>query len=225
MDDDYIETDLQRWTKILHKLENDINTMSPSITIDEDSTKLIGRLNITKTMQCMVQEERFGESFGDVRIEKNGYMVIHSGAKRGNAFVRGTCQYLSGKNKIQFIINRNHIKYYLFFGIMPKSKSMPKDEIDMKASAYGWQTDDVTVRHAFGKTVSENIYDMQNMTKFEIELLLDCDNRKISYFNQQTKRKRELNVDITICPLPWQLVFYLYDIGHSVQLISSEHSL
>jgi len=197
-----------------------MNTVSPLITIREDSTKLIGKLNFTERMQYIEQEERFRESFGNVRIEENGHMVIHSGFKRGDAFVRGICEYSLGKHKIRFIIQRKNLKYYLSFGIISKLKSIPQNENDMKISTYGLTSYDETIRRTTTTPFNENVQDMRGQTTFEIELSLDCDNRKISYFNQQTKHMREMNVDITICPFPWQLLFYLYDAEQSIQLIS-----
>jgi hypothetical protein len=68
-------------------------------------------------------------------------------------------------------------------------------------------------------TVDENFQDMKGQTTFEIELQLDCDNRKISYVNQRTKNRREMNVDITKCPFPWQVRFYLYKAGDCVRFL------
>ncbi len=51
IDDDYVETDLHGWTIILEKLKNEIINISPLITIQEDSTKFIGKINVTGTIQ------------------------------------------------------------------------------------------------------------------------------------------------------------------------------
>ncbi len=190
------------------------------ITIHEDSTKLNGKISVTKAMQHREQDERFGELFGNVRIEENGRMIIHGGTK-SDACVRGTCEYSLGKHKIRFIVTKKDTSYWMSFGIISELKSIPQNQVDMERSTYGWTSDDQTLPLSAKKPVSKKFQDMSDQTTFEIELSLDCDNRKISYFNQQTKNTREMNVDITICPLPWQLLFYLFDVGDCVQLISS----
>ncbi len=190
------------------------------ITIHEDSTKLNGKISVTKAMQHREQDERFGELFGNVRIEENGRMIIHGGTK-SDACVRGTCEYSLGKHKIRFIVTKKDAAFYMSFGIISKSQLIPQNEGDMKRSTYGWTSDDQTLPPSVKMPVSKKFQDMSDQTTFEIELSLDCDNRKISYFNQQTKNTREMNVDITKCPLPWQLLFDLFDVSDCVQLISS----
>lgn len=198
-----------------------MNTISPPIGIYEDSTKLIGRLHVTNIIQSIVLEERFGESFGDIYIEKNGQAVIHSDLSTGDAFVRGTCEYSLGKHKIRFIIKRKKARYHLLFGIISKSKSIPQHEVGVEESIYGWQSNDDTIPRTPEKPVSQDFGIMRDQKTFEIELLLDCDNQKISYFNQQTKNMREMDIDIKRCPFPWQLLFYLFDIDDCIQLIST----
>jgi hypothetical protein len=50
--------------------------------------------------------------------------------------------------------------------------------------------------------VNRDSQESESQTKYEIELLLDWDNPKISDFNQQTKHTREINVDITVYTFP-----------------------
>jgi hypothetical protein len=198
-----------------------MNTVSPLITIHEDSTKLIGKISVTKAMQFIEQEERFGESSGDVRIEMNGHKIIHGSSEVGDAFARGTCKYSLGKHNIRFVVTKESTEFFMSFGIISKLELIPQKEVDMGRSTYGWQSDDKTLPLAARMPISEELRDMSGQTTFEIELLLDCDNRKISYFNQQTKNRRAMYVDITKCPLPWQLLFYLFDVSDCVQLVSS----
>jgi hypothetical protein len=82
---------------------------------------------------------------------------------------------------------------------------------------YGWSSDDIAYGAEMG--VGKNFRDMKGQTKFEIEFELDCDNRQISYVNQKTKNRRKINVNIEKCPFPWQVEFYLFETGDSVQLL------
>jgi hypothetical protein len=83
----------------------------------------------------------------------------------------------------------------------------------------GWSSDD-GIENSDDEIVGDkNFRDMKGQTRFEIELQLDCDNRKISYVNQGTKKRREMNIDITKCPFPWQVLFYMYAVGDCVQLL------
>ena len=66
----------------------------------------------------------------------------------------------------------------------------------MKKSVYGWTSNDQLLPLATSLPTDKKFQDMRNQTRFQIELLLDCDNRKISYTNQHTENVRETNVDI-----------------------------
>ncbi|CAF3851009.1 unnamed protein product [Rotaria sp. Silwood1] len=149
----------------------------------------------------MNQDEKFGESIGNIRIEENGCVAIHMGSRRSDAFIRGICEYSLGKHKLRFL------------------------ETDMKISTYSWCSNDNTIPLHADSQVSKDFRDMRYQTKFEIELLLDCDNQKIIYFNQQTKNKREMNIDVTICPFPWQLLFYPHAVEDCIQLISTSEQV
>jgi len=219
-DDDYVETDLRTWTNKLEQLKRDVTTVPPSISIFEDSTKiLIGKMYVSSTRQTLGQKERFGEFFGNIRIEDNGRVALYSGSGESNAYVRGKEEYSKGKHQIRFIINKN--SYVMSFNIVSKSTPIRRMSSFEIGTVYGWQTDDCINNPDSDLQVKRKFKDLQGETTFELELAIDCDNRKISYFNERTKNTREMNVNIDKCPFPWQLEFYLYDIGDRIQLVSS----
>ncbi len=222
IDGDYVETDLRAWTVTLEKLQRDLNTPSSSITISEDPTKtLIARMIFSVSKPQTEFDEIFGDFRGQVRIENNGHAVRHCGEKRSDAFVRGIGEYSSGKYKIQFIVNKQATSSDILFGIVSKRMPLPRLLNEMEYSIFGWWSNDETYPRNIGLSTNKNSRDLKGEPRFEIELLLDCDNQIISYFNERTKAKRELNVDIKKCPFPWQLVFNLYNGGDQVRLIPS----
>ncbi len=214
-----METDLRTWTTILKKLKDDINTYSPSISIQEDQTQiLIGKMSIlTTAAQHSRQIERFGESIGDIRIDNNGRLATHCGPSDDKALVYGVGEYSLGKHYIRFLFKKNSTEYITSFVIV--SKLMPISGEMSDYEAYGWATNDGVYCPGVEMAVDKNFRDMNGRTTFKIELQLDCDNRKISYVNQRTKNRRELNVDTTRCPFPWQVRFYLYEAGDCVTLL------
>ncbi|CAF3669040.1 unnamed protein product [Rotaria sp. Silwood1] len=223
IDDDFVETDLHKWTTMLEKLQHNVNNFSPLITISEDSTKLlVAKLFVSSTRQQDLENyEQFGISFGNVCIAENGYLAYHSGPRRENAFVCGMKEYSSGKYSIRFVMNKKDPEYIMSFNIISKSISILNKKFHIVKSSYGWYTDDGICCYDVDMPSYKLGHDMDGEPTFEIELLIDCDNRKISYFNERTKNRREMNVDIAICPFPWQLVFNLYDVEDSVRLLSS----
>ncbi|CAF4602712.1 unnamed protein product [Rotaria sp. Silwood2] len=60
IDDDYVETDLRTWTNMLQKLKDDINTFSPSISVQENSEEiLVAKIYVSTTLQQLRQQEKF----------------------------------------------------------------------------------------------------------------------------------------------------------------------
>ncbi|CAF4414109.1 unnamed protein product, partial [Rotaria sp. Silwood2] len=222
IDDDFVETDLLTWTKILEELEYDINNISSSTAIHEDPTKLlVAKISIDSTMQQHLEDERFGKSMGNVCIADTGHLAYHLGPERSDAFVCGKQEYSSGKYKIQFIMNKKNSICVTSFNIISKSTSIATNEFIVEESSYGWYSNDDICCGGADLSSYKLRHDMKGETTIEIELLLDCDNQKISYFNERTKNRRAMNVNIRKCPFPWQLLFYLYDVEDSVRLVSS----
>jgi len=214
-----VETDLRTWTTLLQKLKDDVSAYSPSISIQEDQTQiLIGKMSVlTTAAQHSRQIERFGESFGNIRIYNNGRLATHCGPFNGRALVRGIGEYSSGKHYIRFLFEKNSTEYINSFVII--SKLMPIGGKFFNYDVYGWSTNDGIYCPGVEMAIDENFRDMKGQTTFEIEFQLDCDNRKISYVNQRTKNRREMNIDITKCPFPWQVRFYLFEVGSRVTLL------
>jgi hypothetical protein len=92
-------------------------------------------------------------------------------------------------------------------------------------SVYGWSSDDQTVGGSYSQ--SQNSYnqrDMKGETTLQIEFFIDCDNKKVSYYNERTRCTKEMNVDLDLCPFPWKLYFYLYDIDDRVRILTSNRT-
>jgi hypothetical protein len=219
VDDDYMETDLRTWTTMLQKLKDDINRYSPSISIREDRTQiLVSKMYVSTTaMQHSRQCERFGKSTENIRIDNNGLLAIHCGPKNDSAWVRGIGEYSSGKHNIRFLFEKTSTLYTTWFNVV--SKLMPISDKMSSQKSYGWSSDDHILCPDIAKAIDKNFQDMIGQTTFEIELQVDCDNRKISYINQRTKNRREMNVNISKCPFPWQVQFYLFEVGDCVTLL------
>jgi hypothetical protein len=221
-DDNYVETDLRAWSTKLENLKRDVNAAFPLFTVTEDPRDvLIAKMYVSIVQQQLELTERFGEFNGDIRIEEDGRVAVHNDASASNAYVRGMTDYSKGKHKVRFHIHKNPTMFLISFDIISKSVGISGLWSNTKYSAYGWCTDDGANNPDKTSQIPEYFRDLRGETSLELELLIDCDNRKISYFNERTKNTREMNIDIKKCPFPWKLQFFLYNAGDRVQLISS----
>ncbi|CAF1330986.1 unnamed protein product [Rotaria sordida] len=225
-DDDFIETDLRIWTDILEKLKHDVYKVSSSMTVSEDPTKLlVAKIFISSSVsQYLEIDERLEKSIGNVCITENGHLAHRLGLERERTFVIGKHEYSSGKYKIRFVMNKKNSKFVMSFNIISKYTRIQQHEFELSKSSYGWYSDGDTCG-GVELPSNKNKYSMESETTSEIEFLLDCDNQKIGYFNERTKNRREMKINLTKCPLPWKLLFYLYDVEDSVRLLSSKQLL
>lgn len=213
-DDDFVEKDLHLWTLQLENLRKELTTAVSSMTLREESQDaLVNNIYLSSITQHLYVNDSFLRSVGDIDIADNGQLAIHGDKKRSDAFLCGKNEYSKGKHKIRFIINKKNSNYITTFGIA---------SIDSQLAVYGWSSDDQIVGVGYGSAKSSyNQRDMKGETILQIELTIDCDKRKISYFNERTRCIKEVYVDLNMCPFPWQLYFYLYDIGDRVRLLPS----
>jgi hypothetical protein len=142
-------------------------------------------------------------------------VAVQCGPKSDDTFVRGIGEYSSGRHNVRFLFKKSNIESGTWFSVV--SKKIP-------ISAYcndrfGWTSNDTAFPSNTKLPMEKSLQDMMGQTTFEIELHVDCDNRKISYVNRRTKNQRELKVDIKKCPFPWQLEFYLYEPGDCVRFL------
>ncbi|CAF1203567.1 unnamed protein product [Adineta ricciae] len=219
IDDDYVETDLNTWKTMLQELQNDLTAFTPLLSIHEHPSQILVSKVALSIPKDRVKQEKFGKPYGSVRIEGNNLIAVHCGTKNGTALVRGVGEYSSGIHKIRFLFKKSDIDYITSFGIVSKLMSLDLKTSDSSYKCYGWNSNDSTCAPGADQLQCKNLQDMIGQALFEIELTLDCDNRRISYINQRTQNRRELNIDITKCPFPWQVHFYLYEIGDCVRLL------
>lgn len=218
-DEDYVESDLQSWTTILQNLRDDVNAVASSAFIEENPKEtLVAKINVNVRSARFMQKEKFGEFYGPIVIENDGLVATHNGSKNGTSFVRGLGAYSSGKHIIRFLFKKTSLRYITGFDVV--STMMPINAASNSFySAYGWLSNDDTYCDVSEVSIADNFRDLHGQTLFEIELMLDCDQRQISYLNQQTKNRRQLNVDIGKCPFPWQIQFHLFENGDCVKLL------
>lgn len=208
-DDDYVENDIQLWSMKLSHLKRDLTT---SLTLHEDpKSTLITKIQLSPMKQQSLPNDIFSRSLGEITIEDNGKLAIHSNQTRGDAFLCGQNEYSHGKHRIRFLINKKAPQYITTFGIA---------SMYSQSSVYGWSTDDATVGcgyHSSDKHFHQR--DLKGETNIQLELIIDCDQRKISYLNERTKSFKEIPINLDSCPFPWQLYFYLYDTNDRVRLL------
>lgn len=221
-DDDFIETDLNAWMITIRDLKRDFTPLDATFDVHEDRSRiLVGRMGVHPPAeeQELRQLKRFGESLGDVSIEEYGRVIVHRGSSSENTFVRGTTEYSSGKHRVRLLLEKSDPRFSMGFFIISKSTNTRSESFDLERSCFGWYSSDATCPRDTGQPAVKNNFDMRGQRILQIELTLDCNNRTISYFNETTKNRRAMNVDITKCPFPWQLFFYLFDTGDSVRFV------
>ncbi|CAF1552711.1 unnamed protein product [Didymodactylos carnosus] len=185
----------------------------PNIIMEEQAqSSWIKQIKISEKSR-----EIFEKVCGDVTVEDSGVVAIHGGTTT-HTEIRGRNLYSTGIHNIRFKIDKSSSKW-LFFGIISSSTPM-KAQSYSSPSAYGW-----VVRRAevWLNGVRSNGYGVSDGDICEndtVELTLNCDEKTVQCLNERTKKKYEVQVDVTSCPYPWQFHLNLYYANDRVSICS-----
>ncbi|CAF3574906.1 unnamed protein product [Rotaria sp. Silwood1] len=208
-DNDFIEIDLQKWTKKLEELKKELYNLT-TVTIEEDSTPLVFKILI----DCHNSSDVFQRVCGIAQIKENGCLIVKDGVD-DHREIRGKKEYISGQHILRFQIERLFGNLWIFFGIISKFESMQLYSHN-SPSSYGWTTNNQI--YVGGQCRCEQTSNaIENDT---VTLSIDCDQRRIMLKNERTNCVMQLSIDTTLCPFPWQFHLNLYDSLTRVRILS-----
>ena len=223
IENQFVEPDLYRWKILLEQLKCDYSILSPTISAAEDRhrTLIHPPCLIQTSAESLINDSLISHS-SQVHFDDQRYLAMQCGPERGPHYISGTREYQSGQHQIRFLMTKATDEFILSFNVMPASMTLtPTGSADSSYLIYGWQTNDCINPSYLANTATKCPTDLRLHHELLIELTLDCDQQRISYYNERTQQRRELSVDLAKCPLPWKLYFYLYNVGDSVRLLSS----
>lgn len=186
--------------------------------VSEDPSKILVRqLNVKSANNIATNDEKLVATHGNLQIVNNGCTAIQRGPD-GISYVCSRNEYSFGRSKLRFKLDKASLNYTNVFGIVSKGETFMR----WPRSFYGWSNvDNYYQGGEFYSSCSDIKHDLNGHTSFIIELVLDCDQRRIAYFNENSTNVRELTVNLDQCPFPWQFFFYLHEHGDCVQLLIS----
>ena len=220
-ENEFLESDLNRWKILFEQFKCEQSILSPTINVEENPNEILIRsLSLVKSSpETLIDDILIGHS-SQIHLDDQQILAMHCGPERGPTYISGEREYRTGRHQIRFLLTKTSPEFICSFNIMSKSMTLPP--IDSSCLIYGWQTNDCVQPSSLVDQNEKVRADLRLNQRLLIELTLNCDEEKVSYFNERTKQRRELFVDLSKCPLPWKLYFYLYNIGDSVRLLSSK---
>ena len=203
-DEKLSETFLRHSRDKLDKLKIDLTTPDTiKLRKDDDDIAFISKLIVI----IIEPNDLFERSAGNIRIEDNGQTIIH-GQWSDHSSVRGKGEYSSGQHRFRFKIEELDPDKWAFFGIV--SKNAPIQSISITTSTvYGLAGQDGMSLNGVYQTTNKYGYKSDMEVNDTLELFIDCDHQRIRLTNERTHNSHELNIDITKCPFPWQLILGL----------------
>lgn len=209
----FIETDLQHWRRSLEDLRDDILSLS---TIRISGLKR--NLPLKNIHVNIFEENEFFQyaSNDTVRIEEYGRLAIHD-ASATETELRGRNEYTTGRHEIRFHLVQS-TNNWMFLGINSKSAPLQNNSYAIR-SACGWASNNNIWYN--GEATSNTSTRIEMARNDMIILIIDCENRKILMTNERTHGHYELDVDVNICPFPWQFHVNLYDKNSSIRILST----
>lgn len=96
--------------------------------------------------------------------------------------------------------------YFLVMGIISGQASSGIKSYK-NPTFYGWSKDDLVYIAGVPESRYQN-YRSVHRAGTRIQLILDCDQRQVSFFNEKTQETYQLSVNLDQCPFPWVLCVY-----------------
>ncbi|UJR14397.1 hypothetical protein I4U23_001394 [Adineta vaga] len=230
-ENDYVEPDLKEWKEKLQKLKTDLiadqtidfghdknnNVLISKISINDILTDIfcqpVNDMQILENGNVVVhgQKQQYGLVRGRNEYSSGQHQLcfqIEHHGNQGNLF----CGVLTKNIPTQTIQN---ILYELdadgqinnsSLGSYPRSTHSTLLERINCLNQYGY-TSNYRNQVFNGNSYDPicGMYQFNTLNKNQIiELLIDCDQQTISLINERTRQTQNLNVDLAICPFPWQ---------------------
>jgi gas vesicle protein len=218
--DDYTEIDLNRWSTALTDMRTLLFVETPStiqICKDDNAFDAIHFIKVVKKPQSTtissnltqvsetISRETFSKCTDGISLIENDLLAIYADRVRyGYKTIFGKTLYQYGVHEICFRIENKDFDNF-FFGIVNSSQNLVTRIFDT-STANGWWGFDVPVidgKHQ--ERCGEKILQSGDI----VRLTLDCNNRQIRFENDRTKTILQLNINKTLCPLPWKIAVSL----------------
>ena len=230
--DDFAEKDLLRWTKQLNELRLEIKS-AYSVQLTEDQRYPIYPITLNNTNHQqrsmgkqsanVLPQECFAKTTSSATIENHGLIVRHIGPDSNFAHILGKQLYSQGRHTIRFRILQSSSPYTMFFGCI--SSALPQTTINYNSSTVvGWFGYNEIYRHGVwsNSTTLHGYESNEIQTDDTLDLVLDCDHRRIELIHQRINRTYRLAVDIDKAPFPWQFLVVLVHEDDSVKILSEK---
>lgn len=213
-EDEYFEKDIQEWHEKLNKLKHNL-TKLPLLNIQEEKnpTSFISKISIDTTTS-----EIFEKICGNIELENNNQVAVHD-QLNSYAIVHGKGEYICGEHRLRLKIEEYNSSKWIFLGIISKNAVIAENLLN-SSSTYGWAApNQVYINGVY----CSNLFKYQNDVQKDdiVEVLLNCDQRKISLKNERTQSLHEIDIDLTKCPLPWKLHIIMYFAGDRIRFLST----
>lgn len=217
----YLEADLNRWKIRFEQIKSDLTVLSSRVELKlADEQMFIRPIKLIQRDLESTCDQQLVSNFDSISFDQNFRLAIHCGPYRTPTYVTGNKLMDSGIHRTRFLLTKKDHDFIISFNIVSASMLLPPTA-SSKYFLYGWQSDDHMQPSSVQANDEKRLVDLRNSLQLQIEFIIDCDRKKISYINERTQARRELDIDIQKCPLPWKILFYLYNIGDCVQLLSS----
>ncbi|CAF1026977.1 unnamed protein product [Didymodactylos carnosus] len=226
--EDFVETDLIKWRRKFRRIKDELNMpkyvkLETNPLLMKNMIKVVFRRRQSSEHISSNVPENFEKYCGFIKLEDNGQSAVHTGNFDTDGSVYGTKSYSNGVHRIPLRIEKMQGVNWMFFGIISSSFSTIRVDACAAKSAYGWAATDKTCALVYLQGTELNGipygFDGDICRNDRIELILNCDQKKIQILNKRTNKQYQLSVSTHHCPLPWKLVVSLYSPGDRVRLL------
>lgn len=234
--DDFLETDLNRWTKQLSELRSEVQSFA-TLELKDDpqsSIQLIRFVHsklppITKRTpaaagggQRSSPNEHFSRATHPASVETKDFIAKHIGSDSEYGYVLGAQLYCQGRHAVRLQILHSTPPYMIFLGCIA-SRRVPQTVNYKSPFAVGWFGHNEIYQHGiWGNTDKTHGYDSSQFQSGDLLCLtFDCDRRQLRLLHERLNKTYKLAVNVDKAPLPWQLLIVLVHPDDAVKILPS----
>ena len=226
--DDCSDNELSRCTKQSKQFPREI-ALPSSVNIIESKSLLINSIvtqdnTKTKNMLTSIVQDKFSKVIGSATLGDNGFLIKHTNNNWNYEYVLGEQLYSEGQHAVLFQIQQCGTPYHIFFGCISSQANQSRISVDSSFTV-GWFGDNVIYQHGT-RFNNSNLHDYNSneiVANDILHLIIDCEQRNIELYHQDTNKKHILQVDINYAPFPWLFLLVLTDKDDCIRILPTSH--
>lgn len=204
----FSEIELNRWSKQLKQIENELNQIKSTKLVENDRPKIFSNRSESSPKENL--QDFFLKTSSAIEISENGRVLRHVGADFHYVNVFSRRVFSRGTVRFTFSLEKFSKPYRIFFGCASTFHKQ-KEFTAQSSNVVGWFGHNEIYRHALWNNNQQNHGYKTDAFQIDdlLDLVFDFNKKQVELLHRRIQKKFFLTVDTDKAPLPWRLFIIL----------------